>query len=560
MTQVKQRLEALTTLRFFAASLIVIGHSDVIFGPFAAPRAAPFNQGVSFFFVLSGFILTWNYPALVNWQERRHFLVARFARIWPLHFATCLLWIAIVFNFDRSIYFPGVDGLFKLLANLFLVQAWIPAHHWALSFNGVSWSISTELFFYLMFPLLIALWQKRWHQIFLMQASTILTIILLATIYAIPGESKDGKISLLTVLYFTPVVRILEFTVGIALAFAVRRVALIDPQFSRRQWLSLELVTVFIMTISMLTASNLAGIRQTLGDSATFYFTSSGLCLFWALLIGVFAVSRGPIRDIFSLRVAVFLGEISFSLYLCHAIVINYLENYKEHVQPYGTTGYAIFWMWCLLFAAILFIGIETPFRKFVLAITSKKPSSKHAWLAVRVCFGFKEVFAIGVLISMALAMMFLRPSTIVTLDDAKVTQFMQSTAVSFDLSGGVIFNDKYEILGMRLQAPSRDKDIAEILVLMRVKEALRATDTLALHTIGADGQMTGGFDRRLDKGRLEIPAGTRWIQKFEIPTAKLDQSSSFGLAMYTTPDKLFDALGGNRDWGGKRLILSIKR
>jgi peptidoglycan/LPS O-acetylase OafA/YrhL len=54
MTPVKQRLDALTTLRFFAAALIVIGHSDTIFGPFAAARAAPFNQGVSFFFVLSG--------------------------------------------------------------------------------------------------------------------------------------------------------------------------------------------------------------------------------------------------------------------------------------------------------------------------------------------------------------------------------------------------------------------------------------------------------------------------------------------------------------------------
>jgi hypothetical protein len=63
-----------------------------------------------------------------------------------------------------------------------------------------------------------------------------------------------------------------------------------------------------------------------------------------------------------------------------------------------------------------------------------------------------------------------------------------------------------------------------------------------------------------LDTGRLDISAGTQWIQKFKVPKAKLDHSVQLGVAMYTTPVKLFDAVGGNRDWGGTRLILPIQR
>lgn len=561
MTLVKQRLDALTTLRFFAAALIVIGHSDTIFGPFAAARAAPFNQGVSFFFVLSGFILTWNYPVLNDWRQRRHFLLARFARIWPLHFVTCVLWIAIIFNFDRTAYFPGVEGVLKLLANLLLVQAWVPDHNWALSFNGVSWSISTELFFYLMFPLLIALWKKRWHQIFLIQALIIFAIVAGATFYAIPGESTDGKLSLPLLLYFTPVVRIFEFTVGIALAFIVRRMTDSNLALTRPQWLVIEIATFAVITVSMLAAANFAGIQQTLGNAANSYFSTSGLWLFWSLAICVFALSRGPIKDILSLRYAVFLGEISFSLYLCHALVIRYLENYLEQIQPFGMYGYAVFWGGCLLFASVLFMGIETPFRRLILLNASKKKPSGYGFAALHQCFGLKETLSIAALACLTLAMIFLSPSTISRIDDAQAKQFTQSSAELMKLPDGVTFNNKYEVLGIQLAPAGKDKpkDTAEVLVLIRVKETLHATDTLALHTIGADGQNTGGFDRRLDTGRLDIPAGTLWIQKFKVPTAKLDQSSSFGLAMYTKPDKLFDALGGNRDWGGKRLIVPIK-
>ena len=76
------RLNALTSLRFFAAFVVMLHH--FISGSLGFAGAA---HGVAFFFVLSGFILTSNYPHLSTWQDRRSFLLARFARIWPAHVA-----------------------------------------------------------------------------------------------------------------------------------------------------------------------------------------------------------------------------------------------------------------------------------------------------------------------------------------------------------------------------------------------------------------------------------------------------------------------------------------
>src|SRR5690242_19654398 len=87
----QKKLYALTSLRFVAAALIVLGHSQ---GTFGIPKDAwaPFvmSQGVSFFFVLSGFILTYVYPSLKLFGIRR-FLLARFARIWPAHITAFIL-------------------------------------------------------------------------------------------------------------------------------------------------------------------------------------------------------------------------------------------------------------------------------------------------------------------------------------------------------------------------------------------------------------------------------------------------------------------------------------
>lgn len=82
----KSKLDALTGLRFLAAAMILIHHS-----PFHIPvPAIAYDHGVSFFFVLSGFILAYVHPTIGSMQEVKAFLWNRVARIWPAHLVTLM--------------------------------------------------------------------------------------------------------------------------------------------------------------------------------------------------------------------------------------------------------------------------------------------------------------------------------------------------------------------------------------------------------------------------------------------------------------------------------------
>jgi peptidoglycan/LPS O-acetylase OafA/YrhL len=90
MSAQKARLSALTTLRFIAASGIVLHHLRGPLLPNDAFAAWPLDNAVSFFFVLSGFILAYTYPKLERPGAVRDFFVARIARIWPVHLVAAL--------------------------------------------------------------------------------------------------------------------------------------------------------------------------------------------------------------------------------------------------------------------------------------------------------------------------------------------------------------------------------------------------------------------------------------------------------------------------------------
>src|SRR5262249_40103508 len=116
-------------------------------------------QGVCFFFVLSGFILTYVYPRFERPAEIGTFLWARLARLWPVHVAAMGFGLLLLpWHFWSQIL--ACKGK-VLLAHLFLVQAWIPKCEYYFGINPVSWSISAEWLFYLCFPLFIMPWRLK---------------------------------------------------------------------------------------------------------------------------------------------------------------------------------------------------------------------------------------------------------------------------------------------------------------------------------------------------------------------------------------------------------------
>ena len=173
-------IRPLTSLRFIFALMVFSHHLGFVLSGDNENLKWIYNNvfaegfiGVNFFFILSGFVLAYNY------QERfekkittlKKFFVARFARIYPLHLLTLLLAFPLMLKklWTGNKIFWGI----KLITNLTLTQSFIPVKPVYLAFNRPSWSISDEMFFYLIFPFLVVFLAKKikgskqWLYIFL---------------------------------------------------------------------------------------------------------------------------------------------------------------------------------------------------------------------------------------------------------------------------------------------------------------------------------------------------------------------------------------------------------
>jgi peptidoglycan/LPS O-acetylase OafA/YrhL len=187
---------------------------------------------VSGFFVLSGFILAYNYGKDPRWPWRRliNFAVARFARIYPVYCIGLLLTVPFfVLWVIRGISMFGVWQIRSLLLNLGLLQAWDPRI--ALSWNSPGWSLSAELFFYLCFPLLMTSFSGVRRSLSVVGALVLVWIVSLSVpvLFTFDGSgygpaSAYGEASLgapvvdemtMNFVKFNPLVRLGEFCMGL---------------------------------------------------------------------------------------------------------------------------------------------------------------------------------------------------------------------------------------------------------------------------------------------------------------------------------------------------------
>ena len=349
----KRNTDALTGIRFFAAAAIVLHHSqdnyyfhEGIFNAFELDRA------VQLFFALSGFVLAIN---ATKYSSVLDFFVARFARIWPTHLFGLLLCVWAVF--PGGLHYMADPSQFGSLAiNLSLLQAWVPNLKTNFGYNSPSWSVSWEMFFYLMFlPIFWFLSKNLWLWAPLL-AVGLAAILWLGDLLAY----RFGFTDPVWLLYINPIVNLPIFALGVFTGVVFMRVKVGDVPFgaaSLIQGAALVLVLV----------------SNHLPFLAGRFESDFKACLFCCLLFVTLSSMRGAISCALSVKPLIYLGEISYSIYMVHQTVL--VWNLEQ--KPFGFLP--IWGQWIVVLMIIMAVSaachaIAEPLRRLIV----------KAWKALR--------------------------------------------------------------------------------------------------------------------------------------------------------------------------------
>lgn len=304
----KSRLPALTGLRAFAALNLVFFHfSDPkAFGWFA-PIVDNGYASVSFFLLLSGFILAYNYSDRATRGELRakEFWIARVSRLYPVYLFTLLVSVEMLIAEYHAR--PRSEFAWGALLTPLLLQGWSPSL--STFWNTPAWTMSTEVFFYAIFPFVILCPRPKKVKWLL---ATLLALWLagmicpaLYTIFHPDGELHAGRYSSgwwIRALKFTPPPHLPSFLFGIVLADLNARLPIRSP---------LRLV------LGAIGLAALYGVLS-LGDRMPYVFMHDGLLmpLFALTILGL--AGENVISGVFGFRPLVMLGAASYCLYLLH--------------------------------------------------------------------------------------------------------------------------------------------------------------------------------------------------------------------------------------------------
>lgn len=348
------RIEQLTFIRFIAAIVVVIHHFGM--------RVFPFNNeiihnifkqgdlGVSFFFFLSGFVMIIAYQKY-NVLNTYDYLKNRFARIYPVFFLAAML---LLFNkLIQGDEYLNIKGFFLHLS---MLHAWIPGHQ--LSFNIASWTLSVELFFYISFPFLF----NRFYSKDKIKLPKITVCILLVWI-----------ITQVILIVFKPNF-IFHFE---KLTFIYHEVLRLFPLMHLNQFLVGNLFGLLFLKYGVKAIRNydliIIGLNLLL---ILVLIYNPGINLFGGLILVVFAplvyliaCNNGKLTKISNHKTLIFLGEISYGIYILQ-FPIYYLLKYFYKTFNITVIGdglkFYVLLVVLILFSAFSYLYIEKPMREII--------------------------------------------------------------------------------------------------------------------------------------------------------------------------------------------------
>ncbi len=347
------RIDPLTSVRFFAALSVVLYH--------VADQLVPLTgsgffyrflmlgyTGVPFFFFLSGFVLALAYLSDTRDIRVRHFYRARFARIYPL------LFVCLTLDAPHTLKAVHAQGQLTAshVAQAFAVsytamEGWFPH---TLAFDGPSWSITVEAFFYLLFPFLAPfLWRlSRMATIYVALATYVTGA--LVVFYLVHWHINEFAADL------SPPTHMFVFVLGILLArMYVSRAN--NPGWSVPMEEYAPAVLIGCLLVYICVPFFDLHIPKIVVGHGLF------VPLYAPVILALGSGNRW-VDSLFSARWLVVLGEASFALYLLHDPVSALLRRWTESL---GVLGVILYVFLCIGLSVASFYFLEGPSRRWIM-------------------------------------------------------------------------------------------------------------------------------------------------------------------------------------------------
>jgi peptidoglycan/LPS O-acetylase OafA/YrhL len=386
-------IASLDGLRFIAAGTVLFSHGyfyillfqqNSSITAYNAPFVALSNIGMTLFFVLSGFVIHYNYGSSVSLPGGvRAFFVARFARLYPLFLLVFVISIVEAFRTADG----KVDNLSPIPLYLTFTQSW-----WFWVFGdrsaseaysdatGLMWSLSTEAFFYLSYPLLAPL-LRRLAGTRLVIVGCIVAVIGAGLAYGLTeyrgylnnwaalytGNRLAANDFSHWLVYNSPWVRIFEFLIGAVTAQFVMTTK-VEPA---------RAMVVGSAALAIIVVAYVYCNVMLLPLSGTITTCVAGA---FGVLMGASAIKGQIFSRVLSNRWMVYGGEASYSLYLLHYWVMHDLGHRLADNRPLVTriVLFVVLMLVAVAVARVSYLIYERPMIRLVRRIFSIRPRAER--------------------------------------------------------------------------------------------------------------------------------------------------------------------------------------
>lgn len=343
------KLYSLQPLRAIAFFAIFLWHCGVNLGNIGA-------LGVSIFFILSGFLMVYNYLPKSECEIVNHisvlynlrFSIKRILKLYPIHIFMLMISAIISVHGLLKTYTDltiWAKWFISLIVDIFLLQSWVPLQSVYYSFNGVAWFLSVCVFLYFIFPFVL-----RSIHTYKTIYSAVWSIILVISMQFAIGMISSIYFSsdfCYYITYICPIYRAGDFIIGCNLGY----IFLVCSNFQMRSisWTFYEILILLLVTIGLFLSIQLSDFYL---SAIILTFGSSGL-------VYCFAANQGYLSNLFQNKFLTFIGDISGEGFLVHQILIVIINQFfiKFIVMLLGQGYFLMVYASALSFILTLFVA-----------------------------------------------------------------------------------------------------------------------------------------------------------------------------------------------------------